>query len=154
MSVQYYHEPHFSFSDVNRLFGDLSRALGAEPTRDRQNEGAVNSSAFTPKLDIHESPENNLVTATFELPGLKKEDVSIDLQNNRLVVSGETNFSKDTQENGYVVKERRRGKFSRAIPLPSGTKTDQIKASMENGVLSITFPKATPEETAKRITIS
>lgn len=72
-------------------------------------------------MDIHEDPEKNLVTATFELPGLKKEDVSIDVQNNRLVVSGETTFSKESNEEGYIVKQRRRGKFSRMIPLPQGT---------------------------------
>ena len=74
------------------------------------------------RLDIYESKENNLITATFELPGLKKEDVSIDLQDDHLIVTGETKLPKDKEESGYVVKERRRGKFSRTIPLPSGTK--------------------------------
>ena len=100
------------------------------------------------------SAENNLITATFELPGLKKEDVTIDLQNNRLVVSGEANFSEQKEENGYVVKERRSGKFSRAVPIPKGTKPEDIKASMEHGVLTVTYPKSSPEEQARRITIS
>ena len=100
------------------------------------------------------SAENNLITATFELPGLKKEDVTIDLQNNRLVVSGEANFSEQKEENGYVVKERRSGKFSRAVPIPKGTKPEDIKASMEHGILTVTYPKSSPEEQARRITIS
>jgi HSP20 family protein len=74
------------------------------------------------RLDLHENAETKQITATFELPGLNKEDVSIDIHNNRLTVSGETKFSKDSEENGYVVKERRRGKFSRTLPLPAGTK--------------------------------
>ena len=107
------------------------------------------------RLDLFESKDSNQVTATFELPGLKKEDVSIDLQNNHLVVAGETKWSQENKdENGWVVKERRRGKFSRTIPLPQGTKAEDIKASMENGVLTVTFPKVTPEEAAKKITIS
>ena len=85
---------------------------------------------------------------------MKKEDVTIDLQNNRLVVSGEANFSEQKEENGYVVKERRSGKFSRAVPIPKGTKPEDIKASMEHGVLTVTYPKSSPEEQARRITIS
>ena len=76
-------------------------------------------------MDIHEDAEKNLVTATFELPGLKKEDVSIDVQNNRLVVSGETTFSKESNEDGYIIKQRRRGKFSRMLPLPQGTQVSR-----------------------------
>ena len=103
---------------------------------------------------MHESKENNLITATFELPGLKKEDVTIDLQNNRLIVSGEANFSDEKEESGYVVKERRSGRFSRTVPIPQGTKPEDIKASMENGVLTVTYPKTTQEQQAKRITIT
>ena len=106
------------------------------------------------RVDVHESPENNLVTASFELPGLKKEDVTIDLQNGRLIVSGEAKYSDEKEENGYVVKERRSGKFSRAVPVPQGTKPEDIKASMEHGVLTVTYPKSSPEQQAKRITIS
>lgn len=73
------------------------------------------------RMDIHESSENNLVTATFELPGLTKEDVTIDIHNNRLVISGETSSSNEINKDGYVIKERRSGKFSRSLPLPSGS---------------------------------
>lgn len=73
------------------------------------------------RLDLHENPETNTVTATFELPGLKKEDVQIDVQNNRLTVSGETKISSEHKEEGYVMRERRYGKFSRTLPLPVGT---------------------------------
>lgn len=71
-------------------------------------------------MDVHESIKNDLVTATFELPGLKKEDVTIDVHNNRLVVSGETSSDTETNKDGWVVKERRSGKFSRSLPVPSG----------------------------------
>ena len=70
------------------------------------------------RMDIHENPETNLITATFELPGLRKEDVHIDLHKNRLIISGETSFASDKEESGFVLKERRRGKFSRSLPLP------------------------------------
>ena len=77
---------------------------------------------FTPRMDIHESPEQNVVTATFELPGLTRENVNIDIQNGRLVVSGEQTISKDVEEKGFVHRERQTGRFSRTLPLPTGTK--------------------------------
>ncbi|THH08975.1 hypothetical protein EW145_g2332 [Phellinidium pouzarii] len=157
MSLQpYYTEPFFSFSDINRFFDDAFGVFDrSSALRSRINEGTIErSSSFRPKIDVHENPEANLVTTTFELPGLKKEDISIDLQNNRLVVSGVTNVSDDREENGYVIKERHSGKFTRTVPLPSGTKPQHIKASMENGILTVTFPKTTDEEPTKRITIS
>ena len=77
-------------------------------------------------MDLHEDTEKNLVTATFELPGLKKEDVSIDVNNNVLTVSGESKLSEERNEEGYAVRERRYGKFSRSIPLPQGTNVSSI----------------------------
>ena len=71
-------------------------------------------------MDIHEDEKSNVVTASFELPGLKKEDVHIDVQNNVLTVSGESKISSERNEEGYAVRERRYGKFSRSIPLSGG----------------------------------
>lgn len=73
-------------------------------------------------MDVHEDAQANTVTATFELPGLKKEDVNIDVHNNMLSISGESKVASDRDENGYAVRERRYGKFSRSIPLPQGVK--------------------------------
>ena len=73
-------------------------------------------------MDLHEDKEKNLVTATFELPGLKKEDIQLEIQNGRLSVSAENKISKDYEEGGYAVRERRYGKFSRTLQLPQGVK--------------------------------
>lgn len=73
-------------------------------------------------MDLHEDKEKNLVTATFELPGLKKEDIQLEIQNSRLSVSAESKLSKDYEEGGYAVRERRYGKFSRTLQLPQGVK--------------------------------
>lgn len=72
------------------------------------------------RMDVHEDEKANQVTASFELPGLKKEDVNIDVRNNLLTVSGESKISSEREEGGYAVRERRYGKFSRALPLPQG----------------------------------
>ena len=73
-------------------------------------------------MDVHEDAQNNTVTATFELPGLAKENVSIDVHQNTLTVSGESKVEETKDENGWAVRERRFGKFSRSIPLPEGIK--------------------------------
>ena len=69
------------------------------------------------------------MTATFELPGLTKENVNIDVHNNALTVSGESQMSSERDENGYAVRERRYGKFSRSIPLPQGIKVCTSRSS-------------------------
>ena len=73
-------------------------------------------------MDVHEDKDQNLVTATFELPGLAKENVQIDVRDGVLNVSGESTISSDRDEKGYSVRERRFGKFSRSLPLPQGLK--------------------------------
>ena len=73
-------------------------------------------------MDLHEDQEKNLVTATFELPGLTKENVQIDVKDGVLGVSGESTVSSDRDDKGYSVRERRFGKFSRSLPLPQGIK--------------------------------
>ena len=73
-------------------------------------------------MDLHEDPEKNLVSATFELPGLVKENVHIDVQGNRLTVSAESKRSEEYDEDGFAVRERYFGKFSRTLQLPFGVK--------------------------------
>ena len=77
-------------------------------------------------MDVHEDAKSNTVTATFELPGLKKEDVNIDVHNNVLTISGESKISSERDENGYSVRERRYGRFERSIPLPEGIKVSRL----------------------------
>jgi len=110
---------------------------------------------WAPKMDIKEVADNQLM-ATIELPGLKKENVNIDVHNDRLTISGETETSSETKHDngGYTVRERSYGKFTRALPLPRGTKPEDVKANMENGVLTLTYPKNAAENTPARITIN
>ena len=80
------------------------------------------------RIDVHEDAEKNLVTATFELPGLSKDAVSIDVADNVLTVSGESRVSSEHNENGYAVRERRYGKFSRSLPVPQGVKVSVLSS--------------------------
>ncbi|KAI0761453.1 HSP20-like chaperone [Irpex lacteus] len=154
----YFSEPFFTLTDFDRLFDEAfaSRQQGASNSSNGQlqTRQTGGSGLFRPKIDVHEDSQTNTVTTTFELPGLTKEDVNIDVHNNVLTVSGESKVSSDRDENGYAVRERRYGKFSRSVPLPQGIKPEEIKASMENGVLTVTFPKSSPEQAPKKITIA
>jgi len=88
------------------------------------------------------------------MPGLQKENVKIDVHNDVLTVSGETRSASERSEEGYAVCERRYGKFGRSVSLPQGVKNEDIKASMKDGVLKITFPKSVPETAPARLIIA
>ncbi|KAI6137168.1 small heat shock protein [Pisolithus sp. B1] len=163
--TQFYYDP---FAEFDRLF---ENAFASRFQRQGAlNEGGRNverrQGLLCPKLDLHENKETNTVIATFELPGLRTEDVAIDVHENRLTVSGEFNKSDSREEGGFAVRERHHGKFSRTIQLPNGVKwaclgtyyvdvqPEDIKAKMENGVLTVSFPRLTAEQQPHRITIS
>ncbi|KAI0776795.1 HSP20-like chaperone [Trametes elegans] len=153
----FFTEPFYSLADFDRLFDEAFNArTGSSAVAPRGQEGA-NANAVSrplrPRMDLHEDQEKNLVTATFELPGLTKENVQIDVKDNVLTVSGESTLSTERDEKGYSVRERRYGKFSRSLPLPQGIKPEEIKAAMNDGVLTVTFPRTTPELAPKKITI-
>ncbi|KAG7090449.1 hypothetical protein E1B28_009565 [Marasmius oreades] len=148
MSV-YYYEPFYNF---DRFFDELSR--GGQPRESQDNAVTSVVKSVKPRMDLHEDKEKNVVTATFELPGLQKEDVQLDVHDGRLTVSGETKISEDHEQGGYAVRERRFGKFSRTLQLPVGVKEEEIKASLEHGVLTVTFPKTGKQAEPKKITIS
>jgi len=79
-------------------------------------------------MDLHESAETNTVTAIFELPGLKSEDVAIEVHGNRLTISGESKLSENYDKDGYSVRERSYGKFSRSLHVPQGVQVSVLAA--------------------------
>jgi len=146
-----FNDPFFSLSDFDRRFDD---AFARRANGDNQVSQQRAVQTLIPRIDVHEDEKANQITASFELPGLKREDVSIDVHDNVLTVSGESKASSERDEDGYAVRERRYGKFSRALPLPQGIKHEDIKAKMENGVLTVNFPRSTPEQAPKKIAIT
>ena len=81
-----------------------------------------NANFRSSRMDLHENPETKTVTVMMELPGLKSEDTAIEVNGNRLTVSGETKRSQNHEKGTYVVQERSYGKFSRSIQIPQGIK--------------------------------
>ena len=96
--------------------------------------------ARAPTLDIYQTPNEVVVKAA--LPGLKPEDVSIDITGETLTIKRESKAEQEVKREDYLYQERRYGAFSRSVVLPSGLEPDKAEATMEDGVLILTIPKA------------
>jgi HSP20 family protein len=103
---------------------------------------------WTPAVDVAEN-ENELVL-TADLPGLKKEEIKLRIENGSLIVSGERKFVNDDKKTGYHRIERSYGSFKRIFQLPETVEVDKVGAAYEDGVLRITLAK---KELAKPRTI-
>ncbi|MED6144796.1 hypothetical protein PIB30_118561 [Stylosanthes scabra] len=100
-----------------------------------------NSAFVNTRVDWKETPEAHVFKA--DLPGLKKEEVKVEIEDNSVLqISGERNVEKEDKNDTWHRVERSSGKFMRRFRLPENAKLDQVKASMENGVLTVTVPKA------------
>ncbi|MCO5380727.1 MAG: Hsp20/alpha crystallin family protein [Methanosarcina sp.] len=106
---------------------------------------------YTPAIDIKDE-EDKLVVTT-DLPGINKEDVEINLKEDMLEISAKSGKEKETEEEGYVRRERAYTRFYRTVRLPTSVKEEGSTAKIENGVLTITLPKMKLEEPAKKIAI-
>jgi HSP20 family protein len=93
-----------------------------------------------PALDVYQTPNEVVVKAT--LPGVKPEDVTIDITGETLTIKGETKAEEEIKKKDYLYQERRYGSFSRSVVLPGGLKTDKAEATIEDGVLTLSIPKA------------
>ena len=107
--------------------------------------------AWAPALDVHEDADNFVIRA--ELPGLKRDDISVSLHDGALVISGERTAEKVVEGVEVHRQERYYGKFQRALTLPAPVVADKIKAQYKDGVLTVTLPKA-EEAKPKQIDVS
>ena len=110
----------------------------------------VDGGNWHPRADLVESKD--AYEATLELPGLKKDDIKVNVEDNVLTVSGERVEEKQEKEKEYHRVERRYGSFCRTFSLPAKIDAEKIKASYKDGVLSVSLPKA-PEAKRKEVKI-
>ncbi|XP_077216717.1 17.8 kDa class I heat shock protein-like [Tasmannia lanceolata] len=121
-------------SIISRLFDPSSIEI-LEPFTSTERSGYANV-----QVDWKETLEAHVFIV--DLPGLKKEDVKVEIEEGRILkISGERPHEKEEKDEKWHRIERSRGKFVRRFQLPENAKVDQIKATMENGVLSIIIPK-------------
>jgi HSP20 family protein len=102
---------------------------------------------WMPRMDVYEK-DNQLVVEA-ELPGIKKEDVQVELEGGDLVIRGESRQEREVRDEDYYRTERSFGSFHRRLPLPFDVDPNQIQASMANGVLEVRIPK--PQETRTEV---
>ena len=126
---------------MNRMFEEFRGRPGRRlmlPSGERA--GAVVPAEYRePFIDVIETDKE--VIATAEMPGLEKQDIKLNVSEDRLEISAETKHEEKKEEKGYVYRERRSGSYYRAISLPSPVDPDKSKASYKNGVLEIKMPK-------------
>jgi HSP20 family protein len=117
---------------MDRLFEDSF----VRPSRTLETFGQVTA----PALDVYQTPSEIVVKAT--LSGVKPEDVSIDITGDTLTIKGDNKAEQEVNREDYLYQERCYGTFSRSVVLSSGLKSDKTEATMEDGVLTLTIPKA------------
>lgn len=121
-------------SRFNDFFNDWDRDIFSGRGLERL-EREIDRTEFSPSVDVEENDEMFLVSA--DIPGVKKEDLKIDLHGNTLRLSGERR--REVKEEGYY--ERSSGRFSRSFTLPENVDGSKIEAHFEDGVLRIVLPK-------------
>jgi HSP20 family protein len=117
---------------MNALFQDLSRSQG-------ENDVSTTTASFVPPADIYE--DEHQIVLKLEIPGIRQEDLDIQVENNTLSVRGERSFEKEEKEENFRRVERRYGGFYRAFTLPNTVDAEKIQAEYENGVLKLKLEK-------------
>ena len=132
------------FDDVEQI---IHRAFGYSL------ENGSSRLTYSPLMNVSETESDYLIL--MDLPGVKKKDVDVNLNNGIITVLGERKTSEKSDENNHIWYETNYGKFSRSFELTSDIVEDKIKANFKDGVLNITIPKAEEIKPAvKTITVS
>jgi HSP20 family protein len=109
---------------------------------------AVAEASWMPEVDVFER-DNRLITK-IDLPGLKKEDVKVEITDGHLAISGERRTEAEEKKENFYRCEREYGSFYRAVPLPEGVKLEDVKATFADGVLEVSVPLPVKAETKVR----
>lgn len=128
--------------EMNRMFDEFP---GCVPARLEEEEGV-----WSPSVDISE--DNNSITINAEIPGMSKDDIKVNIQDNTITLKGEKRQEKEEGNANCHRVERSYGAFMRSFTLPTPVQSDKVKASYKNGILKIVLPK-TEEVKPKEIPI-
>ena len=120
-------------TEMNRLFNT------AFDTTSGGAGSAGGARRWTPAMDLLETDDHFVLRA--DLPGMNESDVSVELEDNVLTVSGERKTEHEERREGFFRMERAYGSFSRSLTLPQGVDADEVSAAFDRGVLEVRFPK-------------
>ncbi len=124
--------------NINRLFEDF-----LQPST--LTDQAVATALITPQINVSET--ENEIRVTAELPGVDLDDLEVDVADDMLVIRGEKRLERSDEDENYHFVERAYGTFQRTVQLPFSAHPDQVQASFDNGVLTITIPKSNEQRT-------
>ena len=127
------------FRDLLSLQDRMNRLFEESMTRNKVFEEALTTGVWSPVVDIYETDKSVILKA--ELPGMTKDDIVIEINENNLILKGERKFQKDIREENYHRIERSYGTFSRSFTLPDTVDRNKVSASFKDGILEITIPK-------------
>jgi HSP20 family protein len=134
-------------SELDRVFDDWPSFRW--PSFERASAEPM---VWSPRIDVFER-DNRLVTKV-DLPGVKKEDVSVEVTDGHLALSGERKRETEEKKDNFYRTEREYGSFYRAVPLPEGVRLEEVKATFADGVLEVSMPlPARPQTSVKKVPI-
>jgi len=139
--------------DMDHMLEDFGFAgAGARGLADRPaRRGILEREFWSPQVETFRRGDKLVVRA--DLPGLSKDDIKVELDNDVLSISGERSMEQEDDREGYYLSERSYGRFYRAVPLPEGVSGDQCEATFKDGVLEVTLRAPREEQKAKQIEI-
>jgi HSP20 family protein len=110
--------------------------------------GEAELAVWAPEIEVFDREGQYVVRA--DLPGLKKEDVRVEVTENALILEGERRKEHEERKEGFYRSERSYGRFSRAVPLPDGVDTEHVKAQFKDGVLEVRLPAPKRQQQQRR----
>lgn len=128
------------FQDLIALQDRMNQLFDQTWARSRREREGVVAAAWSPAVDVYETPEGIVLKA--ELPGLNKEDIDIQIKDNTVTLKGERHVEKDVKQENYLRVERAHGAFHRTFTLPTAIQTEKVRAVFKDGVLELNIPKA------------
>jgi HSP20 family protein len=130
--------------EMNRMFNDFLSGFDVSPFKMMEEP----LSRFAPSIDVKETSRKIKVTA--ELPGMDEKDISVSLENDFLMISGERKEEKKEEDEEYYHREMSYGSFRRIIPLTAKIDPNEVEARFNKGVLRVILPKMPGSESEKR----
>ncbi|MGB3454939.1 MAG: Hsp20/alpha crystallin family protein [Litorimonas sp.] len=124
------------FDHMQREMSDMFNRAQSLIDQDDEHSGG---SFFSPAIDHHETDSE--FRLSLELPGVKRDDVDVSIENGQIRISGDKKSRYQKSEDGRTSTETRYGRFQRVLPLPENVDDDNVEATFEDGVLELTLPK-------------
>ncbi|RLT91252.1 MULTISPECIES: Hsp20/alpha crystallin family protein [unclassified Ketobacter] len=146
--------------DIDRIFEDTLRGFGFPSLGSRlsniasgESGNAFYASAFRPSLNVSSDDESYQITV--EAPGLKQDDFSIEINGDVMTIQGQKQEETENKDRHFYRVERSYGCFQRTLALPEDALTEDVRANLKQGVLTITIPrKELPAGSVKKIEVS